>query len=470
MFGRLAANFLCLSRRLMATNGTSSPVCRVAALQVTCTADKAVNLAVCSSLVEEAAAGGARVIFLPEACDYIASGREQTRALAEPREGSTVTAYGALARRCNVWLSLGGVHEIDGERYLNTQLMLSPEGSVASRYSKTHLFDAAVPGAAPLRESEVVTPGRQLSAPVSTPAGRVGMLICYDLRFPEPSQLLRRAGADILTYPSAFTVPTGRAHWEALLRARAIETQCYVVAAAQVGKHNEKRSSYGHTMIVDPWGRVLADAGEKPNCVVYADIDGGETERVRAAMPVASHRRTDLYSEMVPVPLVPGECGSSLFDVTNTFPNAGEKFPFGQVTIDGDMVIYRTDLSYAFVNKKCVVPGHVLVSPRRDVVRMHQLTPAEVADLFQVSQLLQRLMERVHDASSSTVCVQDGPDAGQTIRHLHVHVLPRKPGDFAFNDKVYEALSSHDKGAPEWREDDEMREECAMLRRELLRL
>ncbi|KAF0303271.1 Nitrilase and fragile histidine triad fusion protein NitFhit [Amphibalanus amphitrite] len=402
---------------------TSSDTCRVAALQVTCTDDKAANLALCSSLVEEAAAGGARVVFLPEACDYIAASRQQVVALAEPRDGPTVTAYRALAARLGVWLSVGGLHEAtEKSRVRNTHLLVSPAGQLAASYSKTHLFDVSVPGGESVRESDYVRPGESLTAPVPTPAGRLGMLICYDLRFPE------------------------------------------------VGRHNEKRASYGHAMIVDPWGRVLADAGERANCVVYADVSAAELARVRDGMPVATQRRVDLYPELNPVPLPPLADSAAINSAAAVFPGDNEKFKFGQVTIDGDMVIYRSKLSYAFVNKKCVVPGHVLVVPLSDRLRLVDLTPAEVADLFQVSQLVQRLVEKVHQATSATVCVQDGPAAGQTIRHVHVHVMPRKPGDFAFNDDVYDALSNHDKGAPQWREEAEMREECVMLREELLRL
>ena len=451
---------------------TAFETCRVAALQVTCTEDKAANLSLCSSLVEEAAGGGARVVFLPEACDYVAASRQRSMALAERRDGATVSAYRALAARLGVWLSIGGVHEAteQGGRLRNTHLLVSPAGQLAASYSKAHLFDVAVPGGETLRESDYVQPGGALTAPAATPAGRLGMLVCYDLRFPEASQLLRNQGAEVLAYPSVFTVATGRAHWELLLRARAVETQCYVVAAAQVGRHNEKRASYGHAMIVDPWGRVLADAGERPNCVVFADVSAAEVARVRDGMPVSTHRRVDLYPELNPVPLPPTPDPTALNGAATVFPGDDEKFKFGQVTIDGDTVFYRTRLSYAFVNKKCVVPGHVLVAPRSERLRLSDLTAAEVADLFQVAQLSQRLVERVHQATSATVCVQDGPAAGQTIRHVHVHVMPRKPDDFAFSDQVYEELANHDKGAPQWREAEDMRRECALLREELLRL
>ncbi|NXC47216.1 NIT1 amidase, partial [Penelope pileata] len=169
-----------------------------------------------------------------------------------------------------------------------------PPGRRVAAYRKAHLCDVELPGRVCMRESAFTNAGTQLLPPVSTPAGKLGLSICYDLRFPEISLALRRAGAEILTYPSAFTVTTGSAHWEVLLRARAIETQCYVVAAAQSGQNHEGRSSYGHTLVADPWGTVVAQCGDGPG-LCYAQIDLGYLHRVRQEIPVHSHRRPDLY-------------------------------------------------------------------------------------------------------------------------------------------------------------------------------
>ncbi|NXG62887.1 NIT1 amidase, partial [Hemiprocne comata] len=171
--------------------------------------------------------------------------------------------------------------------------ILSP-GRLVAAYRKTHLCDVELEGRVTMKESGFTNPGSEILPPVSTPAGKLGLSICYDLRFPEVSLALRHAGAEILTSPSAFTVPTGSAHWEVLLRARAIETQCYVVAAAQTGQNHERRVSYGHAMVVDPWGAVVAQCHEGPG-LCYAEIDLGYLHRIRREMPVLNHRRHDLY-------------------------------------------------------------------------------------------------------------------------------------------------------------------------------
>lgn len=190
----------------------------------------------------------------------------------------------------------------------NTLLWIDETGFIAHRYQKLHLFDVEIKDGPVLKESNSVENGLRIEDPFSTPVGRVGPLICFDLRFPEPSLALRHRGVQILTYPSAFTVPTGKAHWETLLRARAIETQSYVVAAAQVGFHNEEktRRSYGHSMIIDPWGRVVAELGGEEDEkgrgldvgeIACADIDLEGLEKVRREMPLL--RRTDVYPEIL---------------------------------------------------------------------------------------------------------------------------------------------------------------------------
>lgn len=196
-----------------------------------------------------------------------------------------------------MWLSLGGFHERGHDwesdrRIYNSHIIINDKGDIISVYRKSHLFDVELPEkGVSLKESAFTIPGPSLTSPVQTPIGKVGLGICYDLRFPELSAALQRHGAEILTYPSAFTVATGAAHWEVLLRARAIETQCFVLAAAQVGRHHEKRSSYGHALAVDPWGEVLGDCGgEKPG-MVLVEIDLEKVRSTRRNMPVRQHRR-----------------------------------------------------------------------------------------------------------------------------------------------------------------------------------
>ncbi|XP_066466381.1 deaminated glutathione amidase isoform X2 [Tiliqua scincoides] len=274
----------------------------IAVGQVTSTPDKEHNFACCSRLVREATQRGACIIFLPEAFDYVGSSTEETLGLSETLDGDTVQRYSSLARECGVWLSLGGFHERGGDwertrRIYNTHLLLDSEGSLAGAYRKTHLFNVELKGRVSLQETAYTNPGPAVVPPVSTPAGKVGLAICYDLRFPEMSLALAQAGAEVLTYPSAFTVATGSAHWEVLLRARAIETQCYVVAAAQTGKHHDRRTSYGHTMVVDPWGSVIAQCQEGPG-LCFAEVDLAYLRRIRQEMPVFNHRRPDLYGRV----------------------------------------------------------------------------------------------------------------------------------------------------------------------------
>ncbi|XP_040508369.1 deaminated glutathione amidase isoform X3 [Gallus gallus] len=285
------------SHQAMAASLGPKPL--VAVGQVTSTPDKEQNFSGCAALVRAAARRGACLVFLPEGFDYIGRDSAQTLSLAESLDGDLMARYSTLARDCGVWLSLGGFHERRADwpstqRIYNCHVLLDPTGRLAAAYRKTHLCDVELEGRVTMKESSFTNPGTEIVPPISTPAGMLGLSICYDLRFPEISLALRHAGAEILTYPSAFTFPTGSAHWEVLLRARAIETQCYVVAAAQTGRNHEGRVSYGHTLVADPWGAVVAQCSEGPG-LCYAEIDLEYLRRVRREIPVQSHRRADLY-------------------------------------------------------------------------------------------------------------------------------------------------------------------------------
>ncbi|KAL2265014.1 hypothetical protein VTJ83DRAFT_7524 [Remersonia thermophila] len=278
---------------------------RVAVGQLTSTASMAHNLQQAKFLVMSAVQAGAKALFLPEASDYIAgSAEESVRLVKSVQESEFVKGLLAEARREALPIHVG-VHEPGDSpgKIKNTLLWINEDGQVTQRYQKIHLFDVDIQGGPVLKESASVEPGTKVLAPFDTAVGKVGSAICFDLRFPEVGLALRRQAADILTFPSAFTVPTGRAHWEVLLRARAIETQSYVIAAAQVGRHNEKRVSYGHTMIVDPWGRILAELGggedataEDSPALATAEIDLDLLAKVRAEVPL--RRRTDVYPEI----------------------------------------------------------------------------------------------------------------------------------------------------------------------------
>ncbi|KAF2234589.1 putative nitrilase [Viridothelium virens] len=258
------------------------------------------NLGLCRQVIQKAIAAGAKALFLPEASDYIAGSAAETVSLVKSvQESEFVLGIQEEARRAKLPINVG-VHEptSGGQRVKNTLLWIDEAGEIVQRYQKLHLFDVEVEGGPIMRESDSVEPGNSILPPLNTPVGRVGLTICFDLRFPEISLALKRQNAQIITFPSAFTVPTGKAHWETLLRGRAIETQTYVLAGAQVGYHNQKRVSYGHSMIVSPWGEVLAELGgeDKGPEIITADIDLDEVQRIKILMPLL--RRTDVYPEV----------------------------------------------------------------------------------------------------------------------------------------------------------------------------
>ena len=238
-----------------------------------------------------------QALFLPEASDYIGSSPEESLSLCKPANKSPfLLGLREDAKKHLLPISVG-VHEPsddpESKRLRNTLLWLDENGEVAHRYAKVHLFDVEIPGGPVMKESNSTEPGKEIVPPFETPVGKLGSMICFDLRFPEISLALKRQKADVIVYPSAFKVPTGKAHWHALLRARAIECQAYCIAAAQVGAHNEKRTSYGHSIIIDPWGEVLAELdGEKQDepQVIFADIDLERVKEVRKRQPLL--RRT----------------------------------------------------------------------------------------------------------------------------------------------------------------------------------
>jgi predicted amidohydrolase len=261
-----------------------------AALQMTSTADVTRNLETAERLVTDAARAGARFVGLPENFAYLRSEGQPVPEM-QPLNGPWVQRMAALARRLEITLLLGSLPErIEGDaRVHNTSVLLGPDGATIAVYRKIHLFDIDVPGLEHLKESRAVVPG---DAPVvaATPFGLVGLSICYDLRFPELYRGLTRAGARVLAIPSAFTDRTGRDHWEVLLRARAIENLAYVFAPAQTGIHGPGRASHGHAMIVDPWGRILAEVAEGEGAAI-AELDFLDQDRVRRELPALSHAR-----------------------------------------------------------------------------------------------------------------------------------------------------------------------------------
>jgi predicted amidohydrolase len=262
-----------------------------ACVQLTSRGDVAQNLATCRRLVAEAAARGAQLVVLPENFAFMGIGEQEKLAVAEPLgSGPIQTAVAGMAAAGKLWLVAGGFPERAGDTMVhNTCLMFGPDGERVATYRKIHLFDVQIPGAAEFKESRTVVPGA-VPVVVETPLAPVGLSICYDMRFPELYRELGRRGARVIVVPSAFTMHTGKDHWHALLRARAIENQVFVLAAAQYGRANERRICYGHSLIVDPWGTVLAEAGDREGIVV-AELDLDFQDRVRRELPALDHRR-----------------------------------------------------------------------------------------------------------------------------------------------------------------------------------
>jgi deaminated glutathione amidase len=270
----------------------SRPSLRAACVQLTSGDDRDRNLAVAGALVARAAAAGAELVVLPEKWPYI-SPPARLAAGAEELDGPSLTAARGWARTHGIALVAGSIAERAGDgRTRNTSVLILPDGADAAVYRKLHLFDVEVGGRV-YRESDGAAAGDALV--VGDALGhRIGMSVCYDLRFPELYRRLVLAGADILTVPSAFTAATGRDHWEPLLRARAIENQAFVLAAGQVGTHVDGSVSHGRSMIVDPWGVVLAQAGDAET-VVVADLDFAALDDIRRRLPALRHRRPDVY-------------------------------------------------------------------------------------------------------------------------------------------------------------------------------
>ncbi|XP_037032684.1 nitrilase and fragile histidine triad fusion protein NitFhit isoform X1 [Bradysia coprophila] len=432
--GQSACKRLTIIRRMSTEANSKSN--RIAICHMRSTNDPEKNRSQVTDIVQKAKELNANFIFLPECCDYVGGNVPETLKLSQTIDGDTMSYYKNLSKSNKVWLSIGGFHEkvpktndSESDKIFNSHVIVNDEGGIVGNYRKLHLFDVDTPEFK-FRESKIVEGGRSILAPIPSPIGNVGVMICYDLRFPELSTLLRKQGAEILTYPSAFAYTTGEAHWETLLRARAIENQCFVVASAQIGYHNEKRRSYGNAMVVNPWGKIIAKCdNDKDVDVAVADIDLQVAVKVRQNMPCLEHRRNDIYSLSV---------------MPEKFQPSTTDFVFEKYPIPVGTIFYQSNHSLAFTNIRCVVPGHVLVASRRPANRLKDLTPEEVTDFFRTVCLVQKMSESYHQTCSATVTVQDGEFAGQTVKHLHCHIMPRRKGDFKFNDEIYVKLAQHD--------------------------
>ncbi len=250
------------------------------------------NLRDASVLIREAVKGGAHYIQTPEVTTQMERDRAKQMVETRPEDGNpSVAHFRALARELKVWLHIGSMAVAVGEGQLaNRALLINPQGAIAARYDKIHMFDVQLPNGESYRESKVFRPGTE-AVVADLPWCKLGVTICYDLRFPALYRALAQAGAEILAIPSAFTKPTGQAHWHTLMRARAIETGCYVLAAAQAGKHENGRETYGHSLVVAPWGDIIAEASALETGVIFADIDLAKVTEARAQVPSLQHDR-----------------------------------------------------------------------------------------------------------------------------------------------------------------------------------
>lgn len=275
-----------------------APGCKVACIQVNAQNGMAANIAAVCGAARSAAGEGAQLITTPENATMMAAGGREIREFAMPEDSHTgLAAFRELAAETGTWFLAGslGIALANG-RVANRSYFIAPSGKIAARYDKIHMFDVELPGGESYRESANFEAGEE-AVLAETPWGLAGLTICYDVRFPHLYRTLAHAGARLLMVPSAFTLTTGEAHWHVLLRARAIETGAFVIAPAQTGSHPRGRQTYGHSLIVSPWGEVLADGGEEPG-VVIADLDLAAVDRARSAVPSLDHDRG--YSAPLP--------------------------------------------------------------------------------------------------------------------------------------------------------------------------
>ena len=262
---------------------------KIALCQMDSQTDKEENLKAAKHMIAEAVANGASLVVFPENMNFMGKG---LRYQAEPVPGPTTDFLAEQAREHNIWIMSGSIPETCGEKPKNTLVLIDPAGEIRCKYSKLHLFDVDLDDGSSFRESHSVTPGEDIVL-CDTELGDLGFTICYDLRFGELYRLLSLAGTQVIFVPACFAMQTGQAHWEVLLRARAIENGVFIVACNQIGE-KDNMTAYGRSMVIDPWGKVIAKAEDKPG-VLMAEIDLGRIDEVRKQIPSLANRRADLY-------------------------------------------------------------------------------------------------------------------------------------------------------------------------------
>jgi predicted amidohydrolase len=265
---------------------------RIALCQAQSGIEPAANADRLVAAIREAAAGGAAMLFTPEMSGMLDRDRERAWSKARAEEDDEVlAAVRATAAASGIWVHIGSLAlKASADKLVNRGFVIDDRGEIRARYDKIHLFDVDLPTGESWRESAMYEGGSRAVVVPDTPVGKLGLTICYDLRFPELFQRLSEAGADVIAVPAAFTVPTGRAHWQVLMRARAIEAELFIVAAAQAGHHEDGRATYGHSLVADPWGELVLEMGGEPG-LGFAEIDLTRIADVRSRIPVHQHRR-----------------------------------------------------------------------------------------------------------------------------------------------------------------------------------
>ena len=265
---------------------------RVAVLQMCSGIDPAANAATLVDAVERAAGEGAAMLFTPEMSGLLDRNRKRAAPhIVAEADSPVLGAVREASARHGLWVALGSLAVDAGDgHWTNRSLLIAPDGAIAARYDKIHMFDVDLASGESWRESNAYRPGCEVVVAAGNPLGRLGLTVCYDIRFPALFEQLGRAGCDAIAIPAAFTVPTGAAHWHLLQRARAVEASAWVIAAAQTGSHADGRETYGHSLVVDPWGEVVLDMGTAPG-LGFATIDPARTAEVRAQLPSLANRR-----------------------------------------------------------------------------------------------------------------------------------------------------------------------------------
>ncbi len=266
---------------------------RIALLQMTSGIDPDANARAIADAITVAAGEGAAMLFTPEMSGLLDHDRKRAaRSIHRESDTPALAAARNAASKARIWVSLGSLAvRTDGERWANRAYVIGPDGDIAARYDKIHMFDVDLATGESWRESNAYAPGDEVVTIKDTPVGRLGLSICYDIRFPALYEALARERCDALSIPAAFTVPTGKAHWHVLQRARAIEASAFVIAAAQAGEHEDGRHTYGHSLVVDPWGEVLLDMGDTRSGLGYVDFDLSRIGEARRQVPSLENRR-----------------------------------------------------------------------------------------------------------------------------------------------------------------------------------